>query len=358
MFGIFKLFTIVTSLFVTNSYLLNEQRDSTIIDKFKNWIEVHDIKVSSDSHLAHIFDIWLSNDKYIEETNFKNLSYTLAHNEYSGMNTKEFSEFMGFGANSELLSENNRFLRGSIPSFKQEDNCDSGSNCNLDALPTSVDWRTKGVVSSIRNQGQCGSCWAFSGTSTLESAVAIKYSKLYDLSEQQSVSCAGLKYGNLGCNGGYYSGLWDYAKTNGGICLESSYPYTSGTAGQTGNCQTTCSPVGGTKIVSYVDVTPYSDSALMTGLTVEPVSIAIQADSKSFQLYSGGVYTDLAGCGNNLNHAVVLVGYGTSNQQDYYILRNSWGNWGEAGYMRIGRGGQYGKNGMCGLLSDPMYPVV
>lgn len=364
MFAILGFIILFTSLFNSQSHLLNLERNSTIISKFKNWIETHKVEASDDEHLVRIFGNWLSNDKYIDEINNLNLPYRLGHNEYSGMSSDEFSKFMNFESNSQLLYKNKVFLRGTNFKSGKMDNsvylnlCDDGCDDNMLEIPTSIDWRTKGVVSPIRNQGQCGSCWAFSGTSTLESAYAIKYSKLYDLSEQQSVSCAGLKYGNLGCNGGYYSGLWDFAKTNGGICTESSYSYTSGTTGQTGNCQTSCSPVSGTKVTSYVDVTPYSDSALMTGLTIEPVSVAIQADAKTFQLYSGGIYTDLAGCGNNLNHAVVLVGYGTESGQDYYILRNSWGNWGESGYMRIGRGSQYGKYGMCGLLSDPMYPIV
>ena len=228
-------------------------------------------------------------------------------------------------------------------------------------LADSLDWVAKGAVTGVKDQGQCGSCWAFSGTSTVESAVAIKTGELYDLSEQESVDCSTLKngYTNMGCNGGMYDTMWKYVKANGGICSEDSYPYTSGTTKKTGTCQKTCTPIEETKVSNYVTVKTGSDDALMTALNVEPVSIAIEADTKSFQLYKSGVYTDYEGCGTTLDHAVVLVGYGSCSDGDYYILRNSWGTgWGENGYMRIGRGSQYETSGMCGLLQDPMYPVV
>jgi C1A family cysteine protease len=360
--GLYKFLSFFALFTVALSNSLNSYRDSTVIERFKNWVEQHRIEARDDHHLAHMFDNWLSNDKFIEETNGKNLTYTLGHNAYSGMNSDEFAEFMGFRANQDSLAKGNGNLRGAVPTVQQDEVLD------LSALPTSVDWRTKGVVNSVRDQGQCGSCWAFSGTSTVESAVAIKTGHLYDLSEQQAVSCAGLKYGNLGCNGGFYDGLWNWDKS--GMCSEASYPYTSGVTKETGSCQNTCTPVSETKVASYVTVTPKSDSAMMTALTVEPVSIAIEADTRSFQLYSGKIYSDFEGCNSNsktkgatsqpnIDHAVVLVGYGSENGQDYYILRNSWStSWGENGYMKISRGSQYAPWGMCGLLYQPEYPVV
>jgi len=341
---------------------LNSYRDSSVIERFRNWVDEHRIQARDDHHLAHMFENWLSNDKFIFETNARNLTYTLGHNAFSGMNSDEFAEFMGFRANQELLAKGDGFLRGSVPTVAQSDVLD------VSALPTSVDWRSKGVVSDIRNQKSCGSCYSFSAVSTLESAVAIKTGKLYDLSEQEIVSCS-VKYGNLKCNGGYYDSAWNFVKDNDGLCSEADYPYTSGN-GEGGSCINSCTPVSGTKVQSYVDVTPNSDTAMMTGLTVGPISIAIEADTKSFQMFQSGIYNDYEGCNANsktkgvesqpnINHAVVLVGYGTENGQDYYILRNSWDvSWGEKGYMRIARGSKFGPWGMCGLLYDPMYPVV
>lgn len=358
-----KFFTFFATLAIfVNSSLLKQE--SSINDKFKNWINQYQIESNNEYHLSHIYFNWLANDKFIFESNARNLSYTLDHNAYSGMNSSEFSEFMGFRANQEYIAKGSyKNLRSFVPVISQDNIYD------MDTLATSIDWRTKGVVGAIRNQKQCGSCWAFSGTSTLESAVAIKTGHLYDLSEQQSVSCAGLRYGNLGCNGGFYDGLWNYAKDNGGICSESSYPYTSGN-GNTGNCIKECSPISETKVQSYVSVTPKSDSALLTALNVGTISIAIEADTKSFQLFKSGIYNDYEGCNSNsqtkgansqpnIDHAVVLVGYGSQNGQDYYILRNSWDTtWGENGYMKIERGDKYAPWGMCGLLYQPDYPVV
>lgn len=364
-----KFLTVIVSVCVYTTNAVS-YKDSSVIERFRGWVDKFQIISRDDHHLAHMFESWLSNDKYIDLVNRQNLTYTLGHNAYSGLNSDEFSELMGFRANKEMLSKQqvNSYLRGTDISGIQQSNILDLPDVN--SLPASVDWRSNGVVNHIMNQAQCGSCWAFSGTSTLESAVAIKTGNLYDLSEQQSVSCSTVKQGytNLGCNGGMYDAMWKYVTNNGGVCSESSYPYSSG-LGDTGSCLKTCSVVSGTKVTNHVVVTPNSDSAMMTALSINPVSIAIEADTKSFQLYSSGIYSDFTGCGGNspqLDHAVVLVGYGSSNGQDYYIMRNSWGTtWGDLtdgsenkGYMLMARGSAYGKAGLCGLLSEPMYPIV
>lgn len=357
----FAFFTIALSNYLDSC--LDSYKDSHVIKKFENWVNLHKIQAKDDHHLAHMFKNWLSNDKFIEETNSRNLTYTLGHNVYSGMNSDEFIEFMGLRINKDLLStKKNKYLKGNIYIVQDE-------IIDLSDLPSSIDWRTKGVVNSVQSQDQCGSCWAFSATASLESASAIKYGKLTKLSEQQLVSCAGLKYGNLGCNGGMYDGAWNYVRDFGGQCSESSYPYTSN-KGDTGSCLKDCLVVSGTKVSTYVSVKSKSDTAMMTALTVGPVSIAIEADTRSYQMYKNGIYNDFEGCNSNyktkgatsqpnIDHAVVLIGYSSENGQDYYILRNSWGiSWGENGIMRIARGSQYAPWGMCGVLYDPMYPVV
>jgi C1A family cysteine protease len=351
MLRLIKILFIIFSTLASSLYGLLNYHDRNILNRFMDWMDQHKIISNDESNLAHIFNNWISNDKYIEEHNSYNLSFALGHNAYSGMDSDEFSQYMGFITNKKVISTG---LRGNSFDFLTFNNI-----YELD-LPTSFDWRTKGVVNPIRDQGQCGSCWSFSGTSTLESAIAIKTGILYDLSEQQSVDCSTIKqgYSNLGCNGGMYDELWTFDTANGGITSEACYPYVSGTTGKTGFCQKTCKPVPDSIVKSQIVVTPYSDTSLMNALMINPVSIAIEADSKSFQLYKSGVYNDQIGCGTNLDHAVVLVGWNSSDGEDYYILRNSWGSWGEDGYMRIARGSSYGKLGMCGLLSEPYYPVV
>lgn len=332
-----------------------------LIDKFNNWIKHFEVKIQNSDHLVKILDNWLNNDKFIEQTNLQNLTYQLGHNVYSGMNSDDFSEHMGFKSNYKLLSEFNT-IRSLSPDLTDS----IITSYNITAIPSSIDWRENGKVSHIKDQGQCGSCWAFSGTSTVESAVAIKTGNLYDLSEQQGVSCAIIKagYSNMGCNGGMYNNLWNYIKDNGGLCTQDSYPYTSGTDSQTGKCIKTCESLTDTKVIDYKKVTPYSDSSMLTALNKQPISIALEADTRSFQLYKSGIYSDYSDCGGDspqLDHAVVLVGYGIdkTNNMEYYIMRNSWGtSWGDQGYMKMARGDKYGKAGLCGLLSEPMYPVV
>lgn len=358
--GLYKFLSFVIVLVSVGANSLTSCRDSSIIDRFKNWVETHNIQTNDDNHLSHMFDNWLSNDKFILETNSRNLTYTLGHNVYSGMNSEEFGKFMGFRDNAELLVQNQGtgFLRGSIPIVQQSEVFD------LSALPTSVDWRTKGVVTSVKDQGQCGSCYSFSSTGALEGIYAITNKNLVSFSEQQIVDCDNGLTKAHGCNGGLMDQVFEYVSTNGGLCSEQDYPYVSGTTQKAGTCQKTCKLVSGSKISKYTDVIPNSDNAMMTALAQQPVSVAIEADQKTFQLYKSGVFTDT--CGSNLDHGVLLVGYSSDNGQDYYILKNSWGlSWGINGYILLGKGndpstGKPYNNGagQCGVLAEASYPSL
>ncbi len=326
------------------------------VHRFREWANNFNVELPLDTsaNFGRMFENWFSNDKHIENINSQNLTYTLGHNAYSGYSSKEFAELMGFGSNRKILDNYDekisqmRFLRGS----------QIGSIQSLESLPVSVDWRIKDAVTGVKDQGQCGSCWSFSTTGALEGAYAIKYNTLKSFSEQQLVDCDnGLRL-NHGCNGGLMDSAFDWIGTNGGLCLESDYPYTSGTTQTAGSCKKTCSVDPNSTVKSYVDVTPSSDNAMMSALALQPVAIAIEADQSSFQLYRSGVFT--GSCGTSLDHGVLLVGYGTSSGTDYYIMKNSWGTtWGENGYMRMGRGSQYNNgDGQCGLLMQGSYPVV
>lgn len=380
--GFFKFFSFFVLFTVGLSNSLNSYRDSSVVDRFKNWVNQHRIQARDDSHLAHMFDNWLENDKFIEITNGKNLTYTLGHNAYSGMNLEEFGEFMGFRANAELLDRNKGtgFLRGSNNKVvSQSDATDSGKSIwtfgsvptvqqddvlDLSALPTSVDWRTKGVVTNVKSQGNCGSCWSFSTTGALEGIYAIKYGNLVSFSEQQLVDCDNGITKNHACNGGLMDVAFSFISSNGGLCTEQEYPYVSGTTQKACTCQTSCKSVSGSKISKYTDITPNSDSAMMTALAQQPVSVGVYVTNE-FQLYKSGIFT--AKCGTDLNHGVLLVGYSSDNGQDYYILKNSWGSgWGmENGYMRLGKnidpstGKPYNNGaGQCGVLTMASYPSL
>lgn len=321
--------------------------DGTKIQQFSDWLNSFNIEVNDDAHFGHIFTNWLSNDRFIENTNMKNLSYTVGHNSFSGYSLEEFGEIMGF------RNENNN-LRG-IENVVFVDDDDL-----LSALPKSVDWRGSGVT-PVKDQGQCGSCWSFSTTGALESAYYNKFGKLISFSEQQLVDCDNLKnggHGDRGCNGGLMDNAFTFINKYGGLCTEGAYPYVSGKTSTEGTCQKTCQLVTGSKIASFVDVKPDSDDAMMNALVKQTVSVAIEADSMDFQLYKSGVFTGK--CGTNLDHGVLLVGYNV----DSYILKNSWGtSWGDGGYIYLGKGidpstgSPYnGGHGQCGVLMQASYP--
>ena len=323
-------------------------------ERFHEWADSHKVALpEDDSAYLHIFTNWRSNDKLIEETNGRNLTYTLGHNAFSGMNADEFSKLMRFDYNRDLFN-------------LQEPELASVATEPVFSVPISVDWRTQGVVSPVQDQGQAGTCYSFGTSCAVETALAIKTGVLTKLSEQQIVDCSTIKNGgpNMGVNGGQIAPTLEWIGKVGGLCTEPAYPYVSGTTKATGTCQKTCSKVSGTDVQSVVDVKPNSDIDMMTALSKTVVSIAVEGDESTFQLYKSGVFTGK--CGSSLDHAVALVGYGSQNGLDYYILRNSWGqSWGDGGYMRIGRGndpatGKPYNNGagQCGLLMEGSYPVL
>jgi len=194
----------------------------------------------------------------------------------------------------------------------------------------------------------------------LEGAYFNKYGTLLSFSEQQLVDCDTLRNGGKdhGCKGGLMDNAFSWISKNGGLCVETEYPYVSGTTTTGGTCQTTCTAISNSKVVDFVDVTPSSDDAMMTALSKRPVSIAIEADQKDFQLYKSGVFT--GACGTKLDHGVLLVGYGNELSDDFYLVKNSWGtSWGDAGYIKLGRGKQYNNgDGQCGLLLQGSYPTL
>jgi len=223
---------------------------------------------------------------------------------------------------------------------------------NGEALPDSVDWSAKGAVTKVKNQGQCGSCWSFSTTGSLEGAAEISTGKLVSMSEQQFVDCDTAQ--DQGCNGGLMDNAFTYAKTTA-ICTEASYPY----EGRDGTCKKsscTAALVKG-QVTGYVDVDKNSKQALMSAVAQQPISIAVDAAGLAWQFYRGkGVIT--SNCGTSLDHGVLVVGYGTwTDGTDYWRVKNSWGtSWGMDGYVLIERGA--GGDGECGILEQPSYPVL
>lgn len=259
-------------------------------------------------------------------------SYKLGLNQYADMPSGEFRKMM------------NGYKRGTP---RNSVNIHVESN---ETLPASVDWRTKGAVTGVKNQGQCGGCWAFSTTGSLEGQHALKRGKLVSLSEQQLIDCSG-STGNEGCGGGLMDDAFAYIKSNRGIDTESSYPYTA----QDGTCDFSKKNVAAT-VSGYVDVTSGNEAALQdASATIGPISVAIDASSWNFQLYESGVYDESDCSSSVLDHGVLVVGYGTENGRPYWLVKNSWGtSWGIEGYIQMSRN----KNNQCGIATEASYPLV
>jgi cathepsin L len=264
-------------------------------------------------------------------------TYTLGMNAYGDLTLEEFVEQMN-GLDLSLKEQNNDFDRHEFL---------TPSNV---VLPDSVDWRTKGYVTGVKDQGQCGSCWAFSATGSLEGQHFKATGQLVSISEQNLVDCS-QAYGNMGCNGGLMDSAFKYIKDNKGIDTEASYPYQARTL----QCRFKPADVGATD-TGLVDIPSRDETALQTAIaTVGPVSVAIDAAHSSFQLYRSGVYNEPACSPTQLDHGVLAVGYDSLSGQDYYIVKNSWGlSWGNQGYIWMSRN----KNNQCGIATMSSYPLV
>jgi len=215
-------------------------------------------------------------------------------------------------------------------------------------LADAIDWREKGAVTEVKDQGQCGSCWSFSATGSVEGVHFIANGTLVSLSEQNLLDCSS-SYGNEGCNGGLMNWAYQYIINNKGIDTENSYPYQT----RTGSCQYNADHVGAT-ISAFKDVPAGNEDALLAAVNEHPVAVAIDASQNSFQLYKSGVYYESRCSSSRLDHGVLAVGYGKEeNGSEYWIVKNSWGkNWGENGYLKMARN----KNNNCGIATQASFP--
>jgi len=238
--------------------------------------------------------------------------------------------------------------RGRLPRVAPED--EAVEELETATLPTSIDWRSKGAVNKVQNQGQCGSCWAFSSTAAMEGAHFLASGNLLKLSEQQFVDCDTT---SSGCNGGLEMYAFQYAEKHAQE-LETSYPYTAKTGRR---CKATAAlEKKGVKAKSFVHVPKKSVPAIKAAVAAQPTCVSVDAESSHFMNYQGGILNTKR-CGHNLDHAVTAVGYGTEAGQEYLIVRNSWGpSWGEKGYIRMSL--EVGGAGVCGVLLDSTRPTT
>merc|ERR1711931_65723 len=275
--------------------------------------------------------------KQVAEVELHNAMYgedfTLAVNEMSDLSEEEYEQI---------------YLQGlRVPEKSDADSLWTPSN---EPIPNAVDWRTQGLVTGVKNQGQCGSCYSFSATGALEGAVKKASGNLLSLAEQQLVDCSG-RYGNYGCNGGWYQSCWKYARAVGGNENEQSYPYYA----RQGRCKFNRALVTST-VAGFHDTQPGSESALTAALAqTGPVSVAIDASASTFRSYRRGVHYSRSCSSRRLNHAVLAVGFGSEGGRDYFLVKNSWGTrWGAGGYIKMAR--NMGNN--CGIASKPSFPMA
>lgn len=261
-------------------------------------------------------------------------SYELEMNGFADMTHKEFAEIY-------LIQLGRPGVKG----------CSKWVEPKNATVPDTVDWREKGVVTPIKNQGQCGSCWAFSTTGSLEGQHAIVTGKLVSLSEQELVDCSG-KFGNEGCNGGEMEWAYDFIISRGskGLCTEDSYPYKA----HDEKCREDTCTTGAT-CTGCVTLPSKNETALKIAVgSIGPISVGIDASEEAFQLYKKGVYDPKHCSKTQLDHGVLAVGYGTEDGKDYWLVKNSWGtDWGMKGYIMMARN----KHDECGIATDASYPT-
>jgi len=303
--------------------------------KFVEWMTKYSKSYLPDEIFPR-FEIFKEHMDEVEKHNAGNFTWTITLNQFSDLTREEFK-------NTYLRYDPLPRSGGKRITLEELRSLNKGPN----AYPNgAVDWTTKNVVTPVKDQGQCGSCWTFGTTGGIEGAVALKYAHLTSLSEQEIVDCAG-PYGGAGCGGGSNDIGYKFAGAEG-LCTESAYPYTA----KDGTCKSSsCSASVNSKVTGYVHI-PHGDSGLGAGVDITPISIGIDADY--WGSYSGGVFC--GDCGTARDHAMLVVGYGTDPDGGaYWKVKNSWGSgWGEKGYIRLCRS----KADECGVSDDGTYPTV
>merc|ERR1712232_1506882 len=278
-------------------------------------------------------------------------SYILGHNEFSDMTHEEFVDHF------HLKTPDIDISQTTVNGFNDEDSEEvarSLHEMSLESLPDYINWISAGAVTPVKNQGACGSCWAFSTTGALEGAKAIKTGELVSLSEQNLLDC---DHTDMGCSGGLMDNAFKFDEKSGGLCSEADYPYKA----KQGKCNSNCTDVPGTIVKTFVDVPPGKQKALLSAIALQPISVAIEGSTFSFQFYKSGVLTDdKCGKNGNIDHGVLAVGYGTDldTQEPYFLVKNSWGKtWGDHGYVKIGRDSE-NEFGICAILKMASFPEV
>lgn len=317
-----------------NKHSVANKFTDEVKEHFESWKAQHGKTYFTEAENLMRLSNFAKNLATIKAHNESGLSWKLGVNHLSDLTHEEFkANYLGFRA-----PKHSKGLRGECASALPA------------GVPASIDHTTLGGVNPIQNQGQCGSCWAFSATASIEYCAWKKDQKtLLKLAEQELVDCAKGVWGDLGCNGGMPDRAFRYTHYRG-MELEKSYPYTA----KDGKCVRDASKVVVTTI-SHEDVTTHCPTALMSAVSDKVISVAV--DAEKWMHYKSGIFA-AAGCGTQLDHAVNAVGYGTDDSGANFIkIRNSWTTkWGELGYIRLANDMKQ-NSGTCGVLLAPSYPT-
>ncbi|KAI6703621.1 hypothetical protein NL676_012757 [Syzygium grande] len=313
--------------------------ESTLLSRHEQWMAQHGRTYKDAMEKERRFAIFKSNVEYVESSNSAlGKDYKLKINEFADLTNEEFRAFR------------NGFRRPKTKIGSTKDGT-SFRYANVTDVPSSIDWRNKGAVTPVKDQGRCGSCWAFSAVAAVEGLIKITTGNLISLSEQELVDCD-VDGDDHGCDNGWMDGAFEFIQKNNGLVTEAEYPYN----GSKGACKAKASLGHTIKIGGYEDVPVNDEDALLKAVTNQPVSVAVDIN-QDLQFYSSGVFTGK--CNTEHDHAVTIVGYGKSaNGMKYWLAKNSWGTgWGEEGYVRIQRE-VHAKEGLCGIATLASYPIA
>ncbi|KAI9120344.1 hypothetical protein K1719_007377 [Acacia pycnantha] len=318
--------------------------EEQVLELFQHWKKEHGRFYRRPDEAAMRFEIFKRNLKHVVEKNAMTSTSPNAHrlglNRFADMTNEEFRRKYFSKMKKPTKTRGRDLINGGFH-FK-DDSCEDA--------PSSLDWRKKGVVTGVKDQQDCGSCWAFSTTGAIEGINAIDTGKLISLSEQELVDCDTT---NDGCEGGYMDYAFEWVISNGGIDKETDYPYT----GRDGTCNITKEERKVVSIDGYTDVTQ-TESALLCATVKQPISVGMDGSALDFQLYTGGIYDgDCSSDPDDIDHAVLIVGYGSEDGEDYWIVKNSWGtDWGLDGYFLLIRNADE-KYGKCAIDYMASYPT-
>jgi C1A family cysteine protease len=368
-----KSFTIIYFYILITMYHISNETyytQTTIPDQFNypldwirfvNFAEKYDKSFSSKFDVEQRFSTFRQNwDRVIEHNANKTHTFTTEINQYSDSNFEYYKSETVVD-----LGKTSKYLRVQVqPQYCTPEPYDSSEN-----IPEFMDWRFRGIISPVKNQGICGSCWAIAASGSIESALAIKTGNFISpLSTQQMLDCLPTYY-DYGCGGGHFDVAFkNMIQTGWGLCLDSTYPYTSGKTGTTNMCmKLLCESKAHLSSCSTIE--SGNQLSLKAAVSKQPVAISLDASSWHFTHYSGGIISSSEFCGNAVqNHAALIIGYGTSSSftedgiytfQKYWLIKNSWStDWGDHGYVKIARSDDEKDVGVCGVAKHASFASI